>query len=631
MFDTLIQFINRVVLAFSDITMRLAYRGAVLLQKFWAWWQNLNKPNIPLSALQWVSLVYLVLAILFMFATPPLEAGEELTHLQHIQAIQTDTHIIDADNIQPLDLAPSAYHWLSAQITAPIIPTDTWLNTEPNPYFRAQAFAIGNKNAFLQPTLPSESSSPIYVLRIINILLGLGVVVLAHRIARLLAPKRPVTALIGATFVAFNPMFLFLVASVHSLPIVMLLSSIVIHSVLMMLIYGFASRTSIVLMLALGALVLFDASGWLLAGGVLLLLLWRAFQHREWRPFALTVVGVIGAIALMGGFWLWNNLQTWGEPFATTLLWQVLGERVVPLDVSGVWSEFQRFRLSFWGIFGAGNILTSNVWYALMDMVVFTAMGGVIFLLMQLYAIRDFSYARREMTGVLGALTILLIGLVAYMVMFLRVQSVPGYWLFPFMGIIAPLLAMGFVEVVWWVLFMLSPPERSFVRAGEAVSDRLQTQAHGFMLVYIVLFVFALPWITMRPAYAEPITHTVLPSSADVMFADFGEVALMGYDIAQRRYLPGEDVSVTLFWRADEVTSSDLMVSVALINDSGEELGKYDTFPCYGYFAHQPMANRCNLRRYNGSTLVAFHRTTSNIPFACNVVESPRPSTSYPL
>lgn len=569
--------------ALSNQLMRFSYWVVTRLQRFWTWWQTVPKPRNPLSAMQWLILVYAIFVTLFILVTPPLEPADEADHISRVLDVRQGAIFATpqpSQTLKPIDILPPAYYVIASALTSPFSFDDIDAYTTTNPYFDPNPQTTNNFNRYLRPPETPTSATPLYLLRAFNALIaGLSLLVMA-RIARLLAPQRPITPFVTVAILALNPMFLFLASSVNNVPLAILTNAVLIYIALRTLIYGLSTRWSIFFALALIPALLTDASAWLLLLTSLIGALWLSLRHKTWREFAVFLIASLTAIIIAGGGWLAHNLQTFADPFALTALWQTLGGSPPYLDLLNIFWAFQQFRFTFWGFFGAYNIIAPPFWYGFANMFVWIAVLGVIFLLLQLYAIRDFSYARRELKGLLGALTLFTVCLIALLIMTTQVQVIRGYWLFPVLGALAPLLAIGFVEIVWWLLFFASPPERAFVRAGDAVPQSIQTTTHAWLIAFVAIIVISLPLTVIAPAYTPPAPLDAPPTHAQITYIDYGTIELIAYEIPNRRYLPAETVPITLYWRTqEELPPPDLMLSLALINARGHEIAKIDTLP----------------------------------------------------
>lgn len=98
---------------------------------------------------------------------------------------------------------------------------------------------------------------------------------------------------------------------------------------------------------------------------------------------------------------------------------------------------------------------------------------------------------------------------------------------------------------------------------------RLRETWPGILLILIGVVGIIFNLVTKIPA---PIvmSESDIPDDTQLVYARFDNIELIGYDHIDRRYLPGELISMTLYWRLIEPTEEDLMLSLALINPFGD-------------------------------------------------------------
>ena len=177
--------------------------------------------------------------------------------------------------------------------------------------------------------------------------------------------------------------------------------------------------------------------------------------------------------------------------------------------------------MSFWGLFGALNIQLASVFYLLLDLMTILSVIGCVFLGLQLLAISDFAYARYELAHLLtlaSALLLLWLG-VLYLSTLTRVAE--GRMLFPLIAVISPLLAVGFVEIVWWIVFSLRPPNLEFVRAGDAVPKELLHSTMLWQLRFLAIVAVFVPFTVIASQYNTPQPVETPPDRAQPLYAEF--------------------------------------------------------------------------------------------------------------
>ena len=268
-------------------------------------------------------------------------------------------------------------------------------------------------------------------------------------------------------------MFIFVCASVNNDTLSMLFNGAIVLLMLRMLRDGFALRYTIVIALLFALTSLTKLTGLALLPILLGAALFAFRKTKDRRGLLIFLYLLVLSWLLIAGWWYVRNVQLYGEPFGMITMANIAGPRGVTFNLADLFAEYQHFRMSYWGLFGALNIQVTSIFYLLLDLMTFLSAIGCVFLLLQLLAISDFAYARYELSHLLtlcGALILLWIGVLYWSSL---TRTAEGRMLFPLIAVVSPLLAVGFVEVVWWIVFSLRPPNLEFVRAGDAVPKEL--------------------------------------------------------------------------------------------------------------------------------------------------------------
>lgn len=579
------QKLNDWLIKAGNFTFRLTQKLLVLLQKFWAWYKAINWPDIPLTAFQWVLLFYTIFGLLFMTATPILEASDELWHFGMVEYLRendgalpehdvSDPEQIYINNLDTIyrqeGSQPPLYYYTMALLTSPIDISDAEIYREPNPHVRAgQPDSWGNKNLVLHPVdgVPlSGTPLAIYIMRLLGLVMGAVTVWAVFEAGKLIAPHRPVVGLLAAVLTAFNPMFLFISASVNNDTMVIMLNSVVILLSLQILRSGFDFRRSVLLAVLLGLATLTKLSALVLVPVIAIAGLWVARRDKNWTGVFVLGGAMLIAWASISGWWYLRNINLYGELFGTHTMAAVAGVRMEAFTIGSLFTEFEGFRQGYWGVFGAFNIVTNPLVYALADFIVFIGIFGVMFLVAQLVSIQDFGFARREISLVLFLLGVILIGIIAYINWTSMTLASQGRLLFPYFAAISPLLAVGLVEILWWIVFLLSPPDRSYVRAGDAVPEPILRESLRYPILFVTAFFMLFSLTAIYPNYRAPRPMDSLPDNVEQIYARFDNVELVGYERRDARYFPRENVRVTLYWRVIEPTEDDLSLAISLID-----------------------------------------------------------------
>ena len=555
-------------------------------RRVWLWLQAID---IPLSSIQWVLLFYVLFGLGYMAATPIFEANDEIWHFGYIQ------HLRETGNLpyQQLDGRPSRYaqhgsqpplyYGLMALLTSPFPIDDADVHRRLNPYVTAnQPAAFGNKNL----ALPDDSRSPlagaglaVTLIRGLGLALGAGTIVMVYKISAYIAPQRPTVAFAAAALTALNPMFIFVSASVNNDSLAMALNAALVLLMLRTLRGSFEPKYSLAIGLLFGLTSLTKLTSLALWPALLGLGLavWRRSKDR--RGLLLFLGSLLVFWVVIAAWWHVRNLQLYGEFFGLMTMAEMAGPRGVSFNL---FAEYQQFRMSYWGLFGALNIQIAAIFYVLLDLMTFMSAIGCLLLILQLLAIRDFAYARYELRhlllllGILGPLSL---GVLYWSAL---IPSPQGRTLFPLIAVISPLLAVGFVETVWWIVFSLRPTDLEFVRAGNAVPKALLHKTMLWPLRLLGIVALLAPFTVIANQYAAPPPLAVLPDNARPVYAEFGDVALIGYERINRRYMPGDYVRVKLYWQVLAQSAQDHRIVLTLVDDDQQEIGRYVSYPGAG-------------------------------------------------
>lgn len=555
-------------------------------------WRWLDSLDIPLSPLQWLLGFYALFGLLYLFATPIFEANEELWHFGYVQHLR-ETGRLPAQDLAARDTLygqhgsqPPLYYLAVAAITAPISLDDAALRRQLNPHVLVdQPDAFGNKNRVMRIdsfAAGQGAGLAVLVARAFGLLLGAGTIYFVHRIGQMIAPQRPTVAFVAAALTSLNPMFIFISASVGNDSLAMCLNSALILLLLRTLRDGFSTRASLAMAALFGLACLTKTTSLALLPALVGAAFFTRRKTGDGRGLRTMLYLLALCWLLIAGWWHIRNLQLYGEPFGIITQATLAGSRGMYFDLADRFAEFQQFRMSFWGLFGAANIQLASLFYVLLDLATFFGFAGCLFLILQLLAIRDFAYARYELAHLLtlaGTLGVLSLGIV-YLSMLTPVTQ--GRTLFPLMGALAPLLAAGLVETVWWLVFWLRPPNLDFVRAGDAVPKELLHSCMLWQLRALGLVAFLAPLTVIVGQYSAPSPVDAPPPSARPVYAEFGDVALVAYERSDRRYSAGDQVRLTLYWQVRAPSTTDNSLYLRLVDDNQQTIGRYTTYPGAG-------------------------------------------------
>ncbi|GAI85864.1 unnamed protein product, partial [marine sediment metagenome] len=117
--------------------------------------------------------------------------------------------------------------------------------------------------------------------------------------------------------------------------------------------------------------------------------------------------------------------------------------------------------------------------------------------------------------------------------------------------------------------------------------SRLRALLPVAMSVAELVIAFLLPFVTIRPAYAPPILLADsdvagLSTRLDVTFGE--KMRLLGYELENDRVSPGEDLTVTLYWKAVAPMQENYSVFVHLLEANDLIIGQRDVYPGQGNY-----------------------------------------------
>ncbi len=503
---------------------------------------------------------FVVLALVYAWATPPLEASDELWHFGLIDHLaNTGSLPVQTPGVETAweqeGSQPPLYYLIAAALVKPIDRADFDALRQPNPHAKAGVpGASDNKNLVLHdaphPALVGTALA-VAILRFFGLLLG-GVTVAAVYATALHVSSSRRVAVVAAALTAFNPMFLFISASVNNDNLVTALGSLALWQTVVLLRDGFSPRRSLWLALLLACAALTKLSGLVLVPVVGLAALWVAYRGHNGRGFIVLVGLTAIAGLLIAGWWYARNLTLYHELFGTTTMVAVAGPRTAPFTLQTLVDEFEGFRIAYWGWFGAVDILTFAPYYPLMDALTVVALVGLALFIAQ---------TRGRRLNVWMLALAVLVGMIGVIGWTAQTYASQGRLLFPYVAAISTLLALGLDEL--------------FGRIRLRRLESVLAGAYGVFALIVAL-------VSIAPVYAPPSPLAALPSSATPVFARFGDVELVGYETADVRYQPGDDLPMTIYWRVVQPSSRDLSLYLHAIDPSGAVLGRIDSFPGAG-------------------------------------------------
>ncbi len=564
-----------------------------------------------------ILIAFVILASLYSVATPIFEASDEVSHYAVVQ------HLADTGELpvqQPGVKAPwdqegsqpPLYYLLVSPIARLIDTRDAAERMYRNPHAAPGDPSLdANRNLVIHS--PAENFPwhntvlAVHLIRFISIMLSAGTIVVGYLIARRIFPD-PLTRSIpigAAALIAFNPMFIFISASVNNDNLTILLTSLALYlSVLCWQeppgrVRGSGWTRRLLLGIVLGGAALSKLSGLTLLPIVALMLTVRHLRQRDWRGWILSGLLIALPVLIMAGWWYVRNVQLYGELFGLDTMIAIAGPRTKSL--LDLVPEFDGFRYSYWALFGAFNIVTFPLAYVVFDL--FTLIGAIgctIWFVRRGRIDRD----RAVVLSILAAYVLLVfVGVIRWTMM---TPASQGRLMFPAITVISLLLWLGW-ETAWsaprWALRKAQPPrgasqgaevehpERSEAESKDARLVRMRWMKWTFPVFMLVTAIVA-PFRDIAPTYEGPPLITVgqLPTDLQQIDVDYGDqLRLIGYRRSDQPTQPGA-AEFTLYWQCLKSIDADYSVFVIVYGRQMQEVGKRDAYPYHGLYATRQCA-----------------------------------------
>ncbi len=343
----------------------------------------------PLARL--ILITYFLFALLYSFVTPLLEASDELWHYPMVQYIANNGFGLPVQQAgietawRQEGSQPPLYYMLAAALTF-------WVDTSDLPqirYINPHAdigVVVPDRNTNMtihtaaRRTVFSGAALAIYLSRWFSVALGALTVWLTYRLGRELFPDREGVALLGMAITAFNPMFLFISASVNNDNLSTLLATALLLCIARLLKRSDAPplRDLILIGALSGAGMLAKFNIGFLLPIIAAVLALNAYRIRSWRAFLIGAAITGGLTILIGAWWYIRNWQLYGDPTGLNIFLDIVGRRGIPANAAQLWAERHTFLMSYWGFFGGVNVPFAEFIYTIFNSVAAVGVLGLV-------------------------------------------------------------------------------------------------------------------------------------------------------------------------------------------------------------------------------------------------------------
>ncbi len=536
---------------------------------------------------------FVVLAVIYSIATPIFEASDEVSHYAVVQ------HIADTGELpvqrpgvktawEQEGSQPPLYYLLASFVARVIDTRDAAQRMTRNPHAAPGDPSLdANRNLVIHS--PAEdfpwrnTTLAVHLIRFVSIVLGAGTIALGYRIARRIFLDRSSIPIGTAALIAFNPMFIFISASVNNDNLTILLTSLALY--LSVLCWyespGHVDRSGwwrrLLLGIVLSAAALSKISGLTLLPIVALMLTIRHLRARDWRGWILSGVLIALPVLLIAGWWYARNLQLYGELFGLDTMVAIAGPRF--LSLLDLVPEFDGFRYSYWALFGAVNIVTFPLAYVIFDLFTLVSIVGAV-----IWFVRNRRDERFILLLILAAYVLLVfVGVVRWTMM---TPASQGRLMFPAITALSLLMWLGWETIFNVQLSMFNDRAKRPTSNLQPPTSRWH-KLRWTMPVFMLLVAAIAPFRDIAPTYARPqmIAEAQLPSNLKQLEVDYGDqLRLIGYRTAEP-LARSDSVEFTLYWQCLKSIDADYSVFAIVYGRQLQEVGKRDAYPYHGLYA----------------------------------------------
>lgn len=533
----------------------------------------------PLHNSIWLILVlYLVLALFHSAVNPLFESPDEMWHSgMAIRLARGEGLPVQVPGEQTPwqqeGSQPPLYYALLAVISRILrLPLDDFeAICLLNPYARpGDASQVANRNQVFhspQEAFPWQGAVlTLHLWRLVSVLLGLLTVLSTIQAIHLLFPDHPCWAIGSGLLVAVNPMFLFITASVNNDALVNAMTALGLWLLARRLRQGFSWPHSLLLGVTLGAGTLAKLSGLVLWPLALIFLAGISSAESRWRRFFVEAAIVFGLALAICAWWFWRNWVLYHDPSGLSIMLEIVGRRSAPLG--DLLREYQGFRRSFWGVFGAMNVLMPDGVYIALDIwTALSILGLLIRIVVSAWRARLIRHWGEEWVIGLWLLAYVTALFVAFLRWTAQTMASQGRLMFPAIGPISLGLWTGWE----WL-----------TSAGGRFRPYQVAPALFLPVAFLAVLALLAPVLWIAPAYHPPqwsergdVSHPL-----EVTFGD--EFRLLGYDFSPSSLEPGQTVYLMLYLEVIRPPTRDWSLFVHLVDDLEIILTQDDRYPQQG-------------------------------------------------
>lgn len=518
------------------------------------------KKDWPIAA---IAALFAALGILYSVVTPIFEASDEFHHYPVVAHIASTGRLpVQQPGVATLweqeGSQPPLYYAIGAGLTGWIDTSDLESVHQLNPHAKPGVpLDADNKNLIVHTDAERApwhgTALAVHVIRLFSVALGTASVILIYALALTIWPERRWLATLAAGIAAFNPMFLFITASVNNDNLTTTLATWTLLLCARIIREGLTPQrtATLAVVAALGALSKLSALTLYPTIGLVLIL--HGWRTKRWREAVAAGVAVGAVWLALAGWWYARNLRLYSELFGTRTMVAVAGGRE-PITLATLPGEWYGFWIAFWGLFGGVNVLMDPLVYRFYNALSWLAVAGLIW-----WMIRTVPARSREamiIPAVLAVQVAITFAGVARWTM--ATYASQGRLMFPVMGAVAALMALG---LIGWV-----PP-------------RWRAVGTGVVFAPMAIIAAIAPFRYIAPAYAPPPVVQSVPEGAVPAGLTFDGIEIVAIGTQGAAVEEGGYVPVTVYLRANEPVEERYSLYLHALGRGYEEIGKVDAYP----------------------------------------------------
>ena len=309
------------------------------------------------SALLFPLIFFIVTSLFYCFATPLWVPPDEDRHYVYCDYIARNSKLPfldpEDDGFKVAQAIHPPLYYIFASLFCPKTQESVQKNLiiDENPGYRIVKLA---------PAVEADSSSDIarsaYVLRFLSIFFSAIAIYCVYRIVLIIFPGEYCTALTAAVFVAANPEFVHISASVSNDPMANAFSALYLLTLIVFSRKTFGYQQQVIVGFILGCCLLIKTSA-IIYIPVTFFALAVAFPKgivSAFRKFIFILLVAAG----VSGWWYCRNLIVYNDPvFSNALnIMQPWSLRATPISLEYILLVFKMSFVSFFGIFGAMQV-----------------------------------------------------------------------------------------------------------------------------------------------------------------------------------------------------------------------------------------------------------------------------------